>query len=52
MNGPQTTSLNDLVPESWINNRYMNTMDRPKQYDTLNDRVFSKGSGASPMGSV
>jgi len=36
--------LGDLLPESWINNRYMSTITRPKIEDTFNDRDSNYGS--------
>lgn len=39
----QSMSLSDLVPESWINNKYQNTIDRPR-YDTINDRISSNSN--------
>lgn len=35
-------SLKDLVPDSWINNKYYNSVDKNRYENTLNDRVSEK----------
>ena len=45
----QSMSLTDLVPDSWINDKYESTVDsrkKNKKYDnnTFNERTLSKNS--------
>ena len=42
----QGMSLSDLLPDSWINNKYLNTVEKPRLEDTINDRD-SMGEGSS-----
>ena len=48
----QAMSLNDLLPESWLNNKYTSTIEKPRFEDTINERESSYGEALSSNKSV